>query len=855
MLKLRLLLPALCFSTLLFAQPAKNPNDTLPRTDSILRDLKDNLLDNIPQISLDENDMGDGNSQNVSSVLTAGRDPFFNAASFNWSGARFRVRGYDNDNNTTYMNGLPMDNLDNGYTPFGLWGGLNNVMRNRDLNIGLRYNTFAFGDLASSTNIDTRASHQRKQTQFDYSVTNRNYRHRWGFTHSSGLSKKGWAFTVSGSRRWADEGYVSGTYYDGYSYFLGIDKKIGQKHLLSFVGFGAPTENGRQGGAVQEAMDLTGDHYYNPNWGYQVGKKRNASVGKSHQPYFSLSDEYKITDNTVLTVGGSYSFGQRSTTALDWYNAPDPRPDYYRNLPSYQQDPIIRQQMTDYYKANPDALQISWAHLYDVNRGSYETISNANGIPGNVVSGNRSHYIVEERIIDTKKGNFNAVLNTRLSNHVDFTGGASMQQQKNHYFKEIDDLLGGDFYVNLNQFGERDNPGNPDAGQYDLDHPNRILHAGDKYGYDYDMDIVKSALFMQSVFKYNKVDFFIAGEVSQTKFWRTGNVRTGLFPTTSLGKSQTYSFSNYSVKGGITYKINGRNYLYVNALQQTKAPFFENAYIAPRTRNTVQDNLKNENIYSAEAGYILNSPKVRMRITGYFTRFDDQVNVMSFYHDDYANFVNYAISNIDKVHYGGEFGVEAKVMPNVTVNAAAAVGRYYYDSRQHAVVTLDNSAEILSEQTIYSKNFKVAGTPQEAYSFGVTYRSPNFWTVGLTGNWFDEMNLEFNPLRRTFQAVDGVDYHGENWYNIINQTEYKGQFTLDFFGTYSWKLPKSLGFKKAHFLAFNVGVNNILNNKDMITGGYEQLRFDYENKNVDKFPPKIYYGYGLNYFASVAYRF
>ena len=855
MLKIKLLLPALCFGTLLVAQPAKNPKDTLQRADSVLRDLKDNLLDNIPQISLDENDMGDGTSQNVSSVLTAGRDPFFNAASFNWSGARFRVRGYDNDNNGTFMNGIPMDNLDNGYTPFGLWGGLNNVMRNRDLNIGLRYNTFSFGDIASTTNIDTRASHQRKQTQFDYAITNRNYRHRWGFTHSTGLSKKGWAFTVSGSRRWADEGYVSGTYYDGYSYFLGIDKKLGRKHLLSLTAFGAPTESGRQGATVGETQTLTGDHYYNPNWGYQMGKKRNASVGKSHQPYIMLTDEFKISESTVLNIGAGYNFGERSTTALDWYNAPDPRPDYYRYLPSYITDSSLRAQAVDFYKNNPNALQIDWHHLYDVNRGSRETVNNANGIIGNSVTGNRSHYIVEERVIDTKRGNFNAVLNSRLSNHVDFTAGASMQQQKNHYFKRVDDLLGGDFYVNINQFGERGFPGDPNAGQWDLDNPNRILYAGDKFGYDYDMDIIKSALFMQSVFKFNKVDFYVAGEVSQTKFWRTGNVRTGLFPNNSKGKGETYQFDNYSVKGGVTYKINGRNYLYVNGLHQTKAPFFENAYIAPRTRNSVQDNLKSESIYSAEAGYVLNTPKVRMRVTGYFTNFDNQVNVMSFYHDEYANFVNYAISNIDKIHYGGEFGIEAKVLPNVTINAAANVGRYYYNSRQNAVVTLDNSAEILSQQTIYSKNFKVAGTPQEAYSFGVQYRSPNYWMVGLTANMFNEMNLEFNPLRRTFLAVDGVDYHGDNWYKIINQTEYKEQFTVDFFGTYSWKLPKSLGFKKAHFLAFNVGVNNLLNNKDMITGGFEQLRFDYENKNVDKFPPKLFYAYGLNYFASVAYRF
>ena len=128
--------------------------------------VKESVLDNIPVVSLDDNDMVDGSAQNISSVLTAGRDPFFSAASFNFSPVRFRIRGYEADQFGTYMNGIPMENLDNGFTPWGLWGGLNDVMRNRDLSIGLRYNTFSFGDLGSNTSIDARASKQRSTNKF-----------------------------------------------------------------------------------------------------------------------------------------------------------------------------------------------------------------------------------------------------------------------------------------------------------------------------------------------------------------------------------------------------------------------------------------------------------------------------------------------------------------------------------------------------------------------------------------------------------------------------------------------------------------------------------------------------------------
>src|SRR5689334_20568635 len=91
-------------------QQIKNITDTLPKSDSsLIEDLKNNTLDNIPTISLDDNDFSDAGIQNVSSLLTAGRDPFFNAASFNFSALHFKIRGYSSDYASTYINNIPMD--------------------------------------------------------------------------------------------------------------------------------------------------------------------------------------------------------------------------------------------------------------------------------------------------------------------------------------------------------------------------------------------------------------------------------------------------------------------------------------------------------------------------------------------------------------------------------------------------------------------------------------------------------------------------------------------------------------------------------------------------------------------------
>ena len=838
-----------------------NNTDSIPKRDSsIIQELKENVIDNIPVITLDDNDFGDAGAQNISSLLTAGRDPFYNAATFNFSAARFRIRGYDADFTSTYINGIPMDNLDNGYTPFGLWGGLNDVFRNRDINVGIRYNTFSFGDIGNTTNIDVRASKQRPQTNIGYAYSNRSYDHRMLFTHSTGLTKKGWAFTVSGSWRYADEGYVQGTYFNGYSWFAAVDKKLGQRQILSLIAFDAPTESGRQGAATQEMIDIAGTHYYNPGWGYQNGKKRNANISKTNQPVIILTHDFRINNKTDLTTSLSYSFGDRSYSSLDWYNAPDPRPDYYRYLPSYyKDDPYQQQQVAENLINNEAARQINWDNLYNINRNNTAAVYNANGIEGNTITGNRSYYIQGERVTNSKRINFNTVLNAYLNNHIDFTAGESYQSSSNNYFQRIADLLGGSFWVDVNQFAQRDFPADNDAYQNDLNHPNRIVKTGDKYGYNYNININKATVWSQFVFKFPHVDFFIAGEGSQTIFKRIGNVKNGLFPDNSYGKSAANIFYNYAVKAGITYKLNGRNYLYISGALLTRAPYYEDAYISPRTRDVLQDSLRNTTVQTLEAGYLLNAPKLKIHLIGYYTQMKHGFNVLTFYHDDFQDFVNYALSNINRLYFGGEFGFEANIARNITINGAAAVGRYYYNSRQKAVITVDNTATVLNVETIYSNNYRIPSTPQEAYSFTISYRSPKFWFISLTGNYFDKMWLDFNPVRRTSLATENLDPKGETFHDVIDQQQLDAQYTLDAFAGYSWKIPHAYigsGFhKKPLYLAIYAGVNNILNNQDIISGGYEQLRYDYSTSDINKFPPKYYYAYGINYFASIALRF
>jgi hypothetical protein len=818
--------------------------------------------DEIPTVSITDEDVKDASSQNVSAVLNASRDVFVSTASYTFGAARFRIRGYENGNDITLMNAAPMINLENGRTLYNDWSGLNDVLHNQDVSYGLAPATFSYGGIGGAYSIDSRASHQRKQLQASYALSNRSYDDRFMLTYGTGILSNGWSFALSGSRRWSTEGYVPGTYYDGWSYFASAEKIINNNHSISLTIFGAPTINGRSKPATQELYDLAGSHYYNPNWGYQNGKKRNAVVGDRSQPVFILNHDWKINNLSSLQSAISYQFGKDKVSGLEWYNAPDPRPDYYRNLPSYVDGSVASQSQADNLFSNNESVrQINWDKLYETNSFNIDTVYDANGIKGSKVGGKRSLYILRNRVRDNQIFNFNTIYNKVVTDHFAITAGLTYQTQSTDNYAEVKDLLGGSFYVDQNKYADTStvNAGNNNAIQNDLNHPNRVLHVGDKFGYNYTSHISMVSDFFQTMFKFNKVDFFFGMNLSGTSFYRTGNYRNGIFPDDSYGDSQINNFLNYAFKGGITYKYNGKNYFYINGATLSKAPYFDDVYISPITRNSVADNIVNEHIQSIEGGYLLRSPKLKVRATAYYTQFTNGTKTERFFLEgNNSTFVNFTMTGIDKTHVGIELAADANLGMGFGATAVASIGQYYYSSRPVATATQDNSdTTLFKNETIYIKNLRVAGSPQSAYSLGLNYRSKKFWHLNVNFNYFDNIYIDYSPARRRLAALDKVDQDSPLWNEILGQEKEKGQFTMDISGGWSWKVNnKFKSLKRNTFLVLNLGVTNITNNKDLVVTGYEYTRIDPQGQQTDlaKFPPRYSYGYGTTFFVSLLLR-
>jgi len=833
-------------------------------TDSTGQDttaLQSDVLDNIPTVSLDD-DGGEG-AQGASSSFVRGFDPFNSAANFNFFNVGFRVRGYNRDNSVTYMNGVKMANLDNGLPSSNQWSGLGDVTRNRTLSLGMQANPYGFGGIGNTTNIDTRASKQRRQTSISYTYTDRFVKNNLAISHSTGMSKKGWAFTFAGSRRYSDEGYVPGTYINAWSYFVGIDKQLTKNNLLSIVVFAAPSESGGQASATKEGFDLAGTKYYNPSWGYQDGKVRNSRVSKSNQPVAIVTQQITISKKTTLVNALSASVGERSFSRFEWVGgAANPSPDYYRNFPSYYldalQDTVVGNQLSSYLRSNKDALQVNWQNLYNANRTNIETIDSVDGIANKSVTGRRSLYVLSEDVQYTKKFSFNTTLNSKVSDVTTITGGLSYQYQNTNYFARIADLLGGQFFVDEDQYASQDFPGNLSASQNDIRHPNRVLYNGDKWKYSYNMILNKGLGWLQSNFHFKKADMFVAGEVSNTNFWRQGNYQNGLYPNDSYGNSPINDFTNYAVKAGITYKINKQNYLYLNGEIATKAPEIRSAYLSPQIKNTTQSNLTNQDVQSIEGGYILNTPTIHTRLTGYYTTFKHGFDLQRFFdYNSGSQYIDYALSNINTVNFGGELGTEAKLTRTLTLNAMASVGRAYYDSRQMVTATQDNTNAPYPGYPpgtlVYTQNYRLPNSPQQVFSLGLNYRSPKYWYVDVTGTYSDQMWSAMSPDRRTIPGVQGLTPADSKWSTIIDQEKLPSAFTLNMRAGFSVKLRQIAGIKKSYLLLFSGGVSNILDNTNIISRARESGIYDRFSSGT--FPSRYTYAQGRSFSIKATLRF
>ncbi len=853
------------------------PLTIMVRVTDAIKDI--NIIPLVPYASisgLNENELSefdmesDVEIQQSNPSLSASKNIFNNIAGYKFSEMRFKNRGLDGE--SVYLNGVLINDALTGYSPWSLWTGLNDATRNQEYVAGLGVSDFGVGGTNGSTNVNARASQMRKGFRASVVNSSGSYMFRVMATYASGLLDNGWSYAFSVSTRQGNNMWVDGVYYNAWAYFGSVEKRFGNNHNLALTVFGTPTQRGAQNASVQEVYDLLGNNFYNSNWGYQNGKMRNARVRNNHEPVVMLNYNYSAPNGKItMNAAAALRFGKNGYSALDWYDTQDPRPDYYRNLPSYydaegnypnsQKEGWLRevwtQNMTEY-------TQINWDRLYNVNRNN-RNLYEMYALPSGVQLGQtRSKYVIEERHTDQKDLNLKYQLDHSISPASKMTYGASYRYNKTEYYKVIKDLLGGDYWLDVDQFAERDFA-DFEAMQNDLNNPNRAVYEGDKYGYDYYAHIHDARLW--AIYKLSKggLNLFGALEGGYNRIWREGLMRKGLFKDNSYGDSEKKDFLTYKAKVGAAYSFTSQYILTLNAAYLNQAPAFRDAFVSPRTRNTFTPGLTTEKTLSAELAYDMNLPCIKLHATGYYTQLRDRSNVLSFYDDVNRTFTNFAMSGIDQRHIGFELGVQVPIAWGLSFNGALSMGDYVYTSNPEVVQTVDNSERIImggdTPEYVNLKGMKVGSTPQTAANIGLSFRSSNNWYAGIDFNIYDRLYLSMNPLYRTDGALAGripsdgvITQEYREWID-----EMRGQECFNTAFVLNANVSKLWYIQRKYQLGFSLEVKNILNNTDIRTGGYEQTRlrsnYDYGTLRYDRFPSKYFYLYGINYYLNVYFRF
>ena len=844
--------------------------------------------------------------QALSSISSAAGNVYLSEVGYLFSPMRFRLRGLDSQYSRNFMNGVMMNNVENGrFSYSGMTGGLNDAMRGKEGTDLFGQNNFGYAGLTGASNINIRASQYAAGSKFVLSATNRNYVLRGSYTYASGVLPSGWSFMGSLAYRWAERGAIEGVFYNSLSYMLGAEKYIGDKHRLSLATWGAPTERAQQGAATEEAYWLANSHYYNPYWGYQNGRRRNSRVVNEYSPNFMATWDYSKDEKTRLTTNLGFTYTMYGTTALGYNNAYNPMPTYYKNMPSsvfnvyndaynngewLAQNPGILDQynaLRDHWRSKANR-QVQWDRIYAMNRAAN-------------LEGKDALVYLERRHNDQMVWRLNSVFDKMLGGGHHYTLGLNLNHTKGMHYKTMADLLGSDHFTDLDSYSISDYGMGSQEVQNDLDNPNRSIRVDDRFGYDYDILVNKAQAWGQYAYNHRNFSAVVSADIEGTTMERDGNMRNGRAADYSKGRSGQARFLGGGGRLQLGYRLFGKSKLTLGAGIESQAPLSYNAFVAPRISNNFVNNLQNEQILSAEAAYQFNFGFLSGNVSAYYSRLNNLTRQTAFYNDDASYFTYLTMSGAEQEYKGVEAALVFKLTNNLKVNLIGTIGDAKYLNNPAAQLAYEgsNAATIEKINTwlnpitqepqamqVNYKGMREGSTPLTAASVGIDYNT-NGWYFSMNLNYYDRVYISPSAYVRLGNVLDNnVGYFtsdqvennvdgsvttafdlaaaaGGNVYAkgmegvkdgtllasyAPGQTKCKGGFMLDA------SIGKSIRLSRGRRLSVNLQLQNITNNRNLSTGGYEQNRNDRSEYQFSKNPYK-YYANAFNAFLNLGLRF
>lgn len=646
-----------------------------------------------------------------------------------WGDSEIWMRGFDNTNVATMINGVPMNDMEGGTVYWSNWQGLSDVTSVMQTQRGMGASKVSAPSVGGTINIITKGIDAKRGGSFSYSMGN-DGANKIAFSVSTGLMDNGWAITVMGSKSWGD-GYIQGTGYSGYSYFANISKRINDNHQLSLTGFGAPQGHWQRPSGSSGALTLEewnkvkkymtdGMDYrrYNPAYGYaNNGQQKGTNYNQYHKPQISLNHvwqiDYKSSLSTSLytSIGRGFGYTAEAGAFADGVSYTDLTRGAYNGV------------LTDKFRREDGTFD--YGAVEDLNAAS-------DGGSQLIIAENRNYHNWYGLV---------STYNNKFLDCLDLTAGVDLRYYQGIHTAVISDLMSGDYFVDATRVNsvkaENNANRNDDAWTYEK------LNVGDVVYRDYTGHVMQEGAFATLEYSRNQLSAFVNGSFSYTNYWRVDR----FYYDEEHQRSETIGFAGGTIKGGLNYKFNAHNNVFVNAGYISRAPKFNGAFATSNTSHAINHNAVNEKIASVEVGYGFQNEYVNVLANGYYTRWMDKTMSRQVTLETQANgYVN--MTGVNAQHMGLEFEVKARPAKWVELNAMLSLGDwrwkgedvigYIYDEHGNPVTSkgeittayCTDEGQEHAWAKINLQNIRVGGQAQTTANLGVTFKPFKGFRVG-----------------------------------------------------------------------------------------------------------------------------
>ena len=613
---------------------------------------------------------------------------------------RINLRGFNSENVAVMINGVPVNDMENGRVYWSNWAGLGDVTSAMQVQRGLGASKVAVPSIGGTINILTKTSDVEEGGNIAYSIANDGY-NKFGFTYSTGLMDNGVAVSVSASKT-EGRGYVDGTEFTGFNYFVNITKEFNDEHKLSLTAFGAKQQHGQRQNRhlISTFRESDRGRKYNSDWGYKQGQKVNSEDNFYHKPQISLNHYWNVSDKTFVSTAAYVSVGSGGGGG-------------YRGVNKFGFD-------------NSD---------YRV--GTLGTINFDKIVDENIALGtNGSESILRASRNDHIWYGVLSTLKTDVSDELTFLTGLDVRGYKGIHFTEVTDLLGGQYYLDNSN----------------LNNPNNQTQVGDKIAYDNDGKVGWIGGFAQLEYSKDDLSGFISANVSNTSYQRVD--RFNYLDSDPEQTSEKFNFVGFGTKGGVNYNLNENHGIFANLGYFERAPYF-NAIFTSFTSNTdTNEDAPNQKITSYELGYTFRAEKFTANLNVYRTEWKDRTETASFQQPDGTN-ATANILGVNAVHQGVELDFVYRATDKLNITGMASLGDWRWGSNVENVKIFNDAQEEVDEVDLFIKDLHVGDAAQTTFALGTSYKLTPETTFTIDANYFADLYSDFDPSDRgTLGAPD-----------------------------------------------------------------------------------------------------